>query len=85
MLADEFFDEESFMALCPSADDVWSNFMCIKHGIERRKVCDDRSFSLRFTPLTDNQDMALCNVNVHQKQNDVQIKRMLEKYTIKFK
>lgn len=85
LLADEFFDEESFMALCPSADDVWINFMCIKHGIERRKVCDDRSFSLRFTPLTDNQDMALCNVNVHQKQNDVQIKRMLEKYTIKFK
>ncbi len=85
ILSDHFCNEDEFMALCPSADDVWINFMCIKQGIKRKKVHDDRPFRTRFISLDAHQDIALNNENVHQNQNDVQIERMMERYAINFK
>lgn len=83
ILHEDFCDEESFMKLCPSADDIWINLMCVKHAIPRAKIHDDRLFSLRFMQLGEHQDIALNNDNVHQNQNDVQAKRVMEKFNIK--
>ncbi len=84
ILNDEFCNEDEFMNLCPSADDVWINFMCIKYGIERKKVHDDRVFRSRFISLDAHQDIALNKENVHKNQNDEQIKRVVDRYSIKF-
>lgn len=84
ILNDEFCNEDEFMTLCPSADDVWINLMCIKHGVERKKVHDDRSFRSRFISLDVHQDIALNKENVHKNQNDEQIKRVVDRYSIKF-
>lgn len=85
ILHEDFCDEESFMKLCPSADDIWINLMCVKHGIPRAKIHDDRAFSLRFMQLGEHQDIALNNDNVHQNQNDVQAKRVMEQFNIKLR
>ncbi|PML79788.1 hypothetical protein BCT27_19925 [Enterovibrio norvegicus] len=82
MLNEEFCNEKSFMELCPSADDIWINMMCIKHDIKRSKIRDDRDFSLRFLQIKDHQDIALNNENVHSNGNDLQLSKILEKYDI---
>lgn len=83
LLNNEFFCEKDFMSICPTADDVWVNFICIKSGISRVKVHDDRAFTSRFFELEEHKDIALNKKNVHQNHNDIQIKNITQRYEIK--
>ncbi|WP_434997464.1 glycosyl transferase [Vibrio scophthalmi] len=82
ILDNDFCDEAAFMSVCPFADDIWVNFMCIKKNISRVKIADDRRFRSRFLQLEEHQDIALNNQNVHENQNDLQVKAIVEKYNI---
>lgn len=82
ILKGEICDPSLFMDLSPSADDVWINLMCMKAGIPRLKINDDRNFKQRFFELQQNQDIALNASNVHQANNDRQIKKIVEHFNL---
>ena len=69
------FDEKKIMELCPYADDLWLKIMetinCIKVCIVPHNRDVIYSFFTKTSP-------ALSQVNNEQKQNDVQMKAMLE-------
>jgi hypothetical protein len=78
LLPTEMADSSLYLDLSPSADDVWINLMCVKAGIKRIKIADDRNFKQRFLELPQNQDIALNASNVHQSNNDKQIQQIVE-------
>jgi hypothetical protein len=71
-----------FLTLCPSADDVWFKVMAIKHKIKCKTVDDPRDFSSRFMFIPDNQDIGLSLSNVHKNMNDLQLKNVLDHFTL---
>lgn len=82
ILPSEICNSELFLSTCPNADDVWINFMCIKHNIKRVKVSDNRDFSSRFLEIESGQDIALNRSNVHENQNDAQIEALIDQHHI---
>lgn len=80
----EILDENKFLTLASSADDVWLNAMAIYNNVKRKKVNDERDFSTRFITISHNQSMGLNKTNVDQNQNDIQLHNVLDTYkTIK--
>jgi hypothetical protein len=82
ILHPEICKYDNFLSICPDADDVWINFMCIHYGIERAKISDDRPFHSRFFEIENGQDIALNKSNVHQEQNDAQVQAVIKRYQI---
>lgn len=83
LIVPEIYETDQCLSICPNADDVWVNFMSIKYGIKRRKVSDDRPFRNRFVEIDSAQEVALNQTNVHDNQNDVQIKTVIDTFDIK--
>ena len=75
-LAPEVLDASAFMQLCPTADDLWLYWMARKAGSRFKKVSDQRTYF--YWPRT--QDVGLANTNRRAGANDVQIRRMIERY-----
>lgn len=75
-LAPEVLDEGAFMQLCPSADDLWLYWMARRAGFRVKKVAPQRTYF--YWPRT--QDVGLSNTNRHAGGNDVQIRRMIERF-----
>lgn len=74
-------NEELFMNLSPSADDIWFKCMTLLNGTKSRQVKHSENFELRFVTMDGNQDVALFNSNV--KSNDlnyIQLKKVIENY-----
>jgi hypothetical protein len=61
----------TFMALCPMADDVWLHLNALRSGIKTRQV---KSRPLRFPHVPNTQAIGLYHDNVFQGRNDEQIK-----------
>ncbi|MBL4630816.1 MAG: glycosyl transferase [Paraglaciecola sp.] len=78
----EVADPGMFLALCPTADDVWFKVMAVLNGVKCKAVNDEREFLSRFMFIPDSQDMGLSHVNVHQNMNDVQLKGTLKHYSL---
>ncbi len=74
-----------FLTLCPNADDVWVNILAIANGVKRKRVNDCREFTERFMFIPDSQDIGLSNINVHENQNDQQLKCVVEHYQLTMK
>jgi hypothetical protein len=72
----DVFDAESFMRLSPTADDLWLYWMARKAGSRVRKVSRQRTYF--FWPRT--QDVGLANINRRAGANDVQIRRLVERF-----
>ena len=72
----DVFDQESFMRLCPTADDMWLYWMARQAGSRVRKVSRQRIYF--FWPRT--QDVGLANLNRRAGANDVQIQAMVERF-----
>lgn len=75
-LAPEVLDEDEFMQLCPSADDVWLFWM------GRRAGSKYVTPGANWTPIPweGTQTSALYLTNVGQSANDEQIARMIRRY-----
>ncbi|MDA9557615.1 glycosyl transferase [Vibrio sp.] len=84
VLPEEMTNSDLFMTLSPSADDVWINLMAMKHGIQRKKLSDDRYFSSRFCHLPFGQDLALHKRNVGEGGNDAQANAIIEHFSLQF-
>jgi hypothetical protein len=72
----EVFDDQAFMRLCPTADDMWLYWMARRTGARVRKVGRQRTYF--FWPRT--QDVGLANINRREGANDLQIARMVERF-----
>ena len=82
---DEVFNEQVFMDICKSADDVWLNAMARKTGTKICKVPTNNVLCEDFVEMTEVQDIALRKINVNKRLNDKQIVEVWGKYKIPFK
>lgn len=82
-LYEEVDNEEIFMSLSPSADDVWFTAMAKLKGTDIKKV-ETRNFKGEDYVSNDAvQDIGLFNVNVgNNGHNDKQIKAVFSKYNV---
>lgn len=75
----EVFNEDAFMLLCPTADDVWFNAMAVKRRTRVFHSLQSKCFELQSSAITSlssqNNDAADC-------QNDVQVKAVYGKYDL---
>jgi hypothetical protein len=73
----DVLDEETFTALCPTADDVWLYFMGRRAGAIYRRVGPRRD----IIPWPGSQSVALLRHNVGDAHgNDAQIARLIARY-----
>jgi hypothetical protein len=78
ILNEEVFNESVFLKIAPHADDVWFKAMSLMNNVKCQKVLYDT----KMIPLYNNQNIALEIKNVHNKQNDVQIKQVFDYYKL---
>lgn len=74
----DILDEEKFMELAPSADDIWFKAMTLKNSVESMVLGDINKYLKKIVVLEEAQEIALFNENI--KKNDEQIKKVFEKY-----
>lgn len=78
----DFFDESTFMEICPTADDVWFKAMALKNGT---LSCGVFSHNYRgdFIVNPSVQDIGLFRVNtVGEHMNDRQLKAVFTRYDL---
>ncbi len=82
-LHSEVMNQEVFMKICPTGDDIWFNAMARLNGTVIRKVATRSKMGQDYIDNPNFTDMGLCNINVFGEQrNDIQIKAVFEKYNI---
>ena len=79
----EVFNEETFMGICPYADDVWFYAMELLNGTPIVQASHSRSRDL-FVDLPSGRIGALSKENTNELccRNDLQIKAVFEKYNL---
>ena len=77
----EVFKKEIFLEICPLADDIWLNAMAIINDTKIVKT----DYSFYYIPILNKNNIELNKVNVGENQNDVQIKKILDKYESQLK
>ncbi len=78
-LCREVFNDEIFMRICPTGDDIWFKAMSLLNGVACKKVAP---FSKEFMIIKSTQVKALYKLNVMQKKNDEQIQATFEHYDL---
>lgn len=81
---EEVLNEEVFMSICPTADDLWFKAMELKAGTAVRHVYTHYERGGGAIPNLEVQDMGLqyINENVADCKNDIQLKKVLERYDL---
>lgn len=77
-LMEEVVDSQKFLELAPMADDVWLWAMEVLAGSQIEIARDQMRQRLPAFRTKNNSN--LCDYNVHQRGNDVQLARILEAY-----
>lgn len=78
----ELFDEDLFMSICPTADDVWINAMAIYSGVKRKKVfTHDEKRDNYYENNLIQSDALSTSINIPG-GNDRQIKAVFDKFEI---
>lgn len=72
----EVFKKEVFLEICPLADDIWLNAMAVMNDTKVVKT----DYSFYYIPILNENNFELNKVNVGENHNDVQIKKILDKY-----
>lgn len=75
----EVLNEESFMSLCPTADDIWFNAMALKNGTRVFRSIRTNCFEIESSTIT---SLASHNNNASDCRNDVQLKAVYGKYDL---
>ena len=76
------FDENTWLKLCPKADDVWLRAMTMLTGYKCKNIRMPGDFEYNFVSLENNQDIALTQTNVYKNDNDIQIKAVFEAFKL---
>lgn len=79
----DILDENKFMTLAPKADDIWFKAMSLLKDKKCKLVQNHKPFDKRFVEIPFTQDIALCNTNLKENGNNLQIKNVFQKYNIK--
>jgi hypothetical protein len=78
---EEVFNQKQFMALAPSADDIWLKAMTIKNGVKSQPVYDERYWKSRFLTIENSQQGSLTSINKSKTcGNDVKLKAVFDAY-----
>lgn len=80
---DEVLNSDVFLSICPHADDMWFKVMALLNNVKCKKVNDVRGFSERFVGIKSSQDIALYNINLGESLNDIQLKSLVNKYSLR--
>lgn len=75
-LSDEVFDEDTFMKLCPQADDLWFWLMAKKNGYMASKIYTHDKLGRDAVSIDEVQEMGLYKSNALL-GNDVQFKNLI--------
>lgn len=75
-LAEEALDTDTFLKLCPTADDIWFYFMARKNHFVCRKI----GGTFRGYCWAGSQKVALFNTNIHDHINDHAMKNMIDHF-----
>lgn len=82
---DEWVNDEKFMKLSPTADDLWFKVMSIRSGLKSKKVDREINFDMEFLDLDTYQDMGLVKLNCSRKDlNSTQFSNLINHYKISF-
>ncbi|MBB3694660.1 glycosyltransferase family 2 protein [Sphingomonas sp. BK580] len=75
-LHEDVLDAESYLALCPRADDIWFFAMAVRKGTARRRVAQ----RMPVVEWPASQESALNSYNFHASGNDAQFAALLERF-----
>jgi hypothetical protein len=77
-------NENLFMDLCPSGDDIWFKAMALLKGTLSKKVYTHKKNGMDYIDLgsESQQETALVHINWGQGKNDEQIKAVFTKYNL---
>ena len=78
-LSPEVFDENTFMSICPLADDIWIKAMSLLNGTPCYKI---QSHDPCFFFNPHNQEYALYHENINKGKNDEQLHSVFSKYNL---
>lgn len=78
----EVLNEEVFLRLAPTADDVWFKAMTLRKGIACEQIKLECPFRDKFVFLDAMDDMALANSNLIHNKNDEQISAVFNRYNL---
>mgnify|MGYP005915554373 CR=1 FL=1 len=78
----EVFNENVFMSICPTADDIWFKTMELIAGVKVKRAEVHNASGVEFMTNEVAQVVNLNSNNVRGGQNDVQIKKVFERYGI---
>jgi len=79
---DEVFNQDVFLDICKTADDVWFKAMSILRGTQAKKVYTRNPNGEEYLENYQVQDIGLNNLNNTENQNDIQIKKVFDKYNL---
>lgn len=78
----EVFNEEVFIDICPTADDVWFNAMLLKNGTRTVKAFHRNSDDLLYIPYSQENSLWKQNADPNDCKNDIQIKAVFDRYNL---
>lgn len=78
----EVLNEDSFMKLCPRADDIWLRAMTLMNGYPCMKINYSGSFRYSFVNIDNNQGIALNKQNLWNNSNNKQFMDVFCKYKL---
>lgn len=79
----DVFDRQTFMQICPTADDVWFHAMAVLNGTEIVKVPTRSTTGCEYVTNPNGQDIGLHHVNAGKtNNNDIQIRAVYDKFGI---
>lgn len=79
----EVLNKDIFLDICPYADDIWFKAMTLLNGIECQKIETGKEADEKFVYINTAVSTSLSNINNLKGMNDVQAKKVFEKYNIR--
>ena len=76
--------EDIFMQICPFADDIWFKAMSFRQGVYSKYVYMNKPLAGKFLTIPYSQTESLSITNVHDSKNDIQLKQVMDYYSITF-
>ncbi len=81
-LDEEVLNENVFMEICTSADDIWFKAMAMKKGILSKRISSHSANGTDYIEDMEVQDIGLFHQNVEKDYNDEQIKAVFTRYNL---
>lgn len=78
-LCEEVLNEEAFLQLCPTADDIWFKAMSLLNNTSCYRIA---THNPSYYSIPTMQDIGLYKKNVFGGENDIQIKNVFEAYRL---